>query len=116
MHNNGEPLVSGLVEIRTTFASREAAVACADLLVRECLAACVQVEGPVTSTYSWKGAVEQAEEWRCTCKTTRAASDACIAGIVSGHEYDIPQVVVTQVDVTPAYAAWVESAVGPSCR
>lgn len=108
------PLVTGLVEIRTTFASRDAAMACAEQLVRERLAACVQVEGPVTSTYSWNGAVEQAEEWRCACKTTRTASNACIAAIVRGHGYDIPQVVVIPVEVTPAYAAWVNNAMGPA--
>jgi len=106
------PLVSGLVEIRTTFASRDAAVACAERLVRARLAACVQVDGPVTSTYFWKGAVEQAEEWRCACKTTRATSAACIVAIIAGHGYETPQVVVIPVEVTPAYAAWVNASVG----
>jgi len=30
--------------------------------VKAGLAACAQVEGPVTSVYSWKGALEEAQE------------------------------------------------------
>ncbi len=109
---NRDQLVGGLVEIRTTFDSRDAAMGCAERLVRDCLAACVQVDGPVTSTYVWNGALEQAEEWRCGCKTTRAMSDACVAAILAGHGYETPQVVVIPVEATPAYAAWVDTAVG----
>lgn len=110
--SDAERLVGGLVEIHTTCASREEAVALADQLVRGRLAACGQVDGPILSTYYWKGVVEQAEEWRCTCKTTRGVSDACVAAILAGHGYETPQVVVIPVESTPAYAAWVDAAVG----
>ncbi len=109
--SQGEPLVAGLVEIHTTFDARDQAMACADRLVRARLAACVQVDGPITSTYSWQGAVEQAEEWRWTCKTTREAAGACAAAIVGGHSYAVPQVVIVPVEATEAYAAWVRSVV-----
>lgn len=105
------PLTGGCVEIRTTFPSRSAAEACAERLVRERLAACVQVEGPVSSTYAWQGQVERADEWRCSCKTTQAAQTACIAAIVSAHEYRTPQVVVAPLTATPAYAAWITETV-----
>jgi periplasmic divalent cation tolerance protein len=104
-------LVGGLVEIRTTFGSREAAMACAERLVRDRLAACAQVDGPVMSTYVWQGALERAEEWRCTCKTTDATCAMCVAGILAGHDYEIPQVIVLSVEATPAYANWIRSVV-----
>ena len=108
------PLESGLVEVRTTFSSREAAEACAGRLVQDGLAACVQVDGPVTSTYAWQGRIERAEEWRCSCKTTEAAAAGCIAALLAGHDYQTPQVIVVPVQATPAYAAWVRAAVGPA--
>jgi periplasmic divalent cation tolerance protein len=108
------PLESGLVEVRTTFGSREAAEACAERLVRDSLAACVQVDGPVTSTYVWQGRIERAEEWRCGCKTTEAAAAGCVAAILAGHAYETPQVVVVPVQATAAYAAWVRAAVRPA--
>lgn len=101
----------GLVEIRTSFASRAAAAACAERLVAGGLAACVQVDGPIASTYSWQGSIEMAEEWRCTCKTTTDRRDDCVAGILAAHDYDMPQVTIVPLEATAAYAAWVRTSV-----
>ncbi len=101
----------GLVEIRTTFGSQAAAVACAERLVAGRLAGCVQVDGPLSSTYRWREAVETSVEWRCTCKTTAARRDACVAAIVADHEYETPQVTVVSLESSPAYAAWVRASV-----
>lgn len=100
-----------VTEIRTTFAARDAAEACAHRLVAARLAACVQIDGPVHSTYCWQGTVETTEEWRCTCKTTPARAEACIAAILAGHPYVTPEVLVRQATATPAYAAWVRESV-----
>ena len=100
-----------VTEICTTFATRDAAVAIANRLVAAKLAACVQIDGPVHSTYRWRGAVETADEWRCTCKTTPARAAACVAAIVAEHSYATPEVLVRQATSTPAYAAWVRESV-----
>ena len=100
-----------VVEIRTTFSVRERAEACAERLVRERFAACAQVEGPLRSTYRWQGAVETAEEWRCTCKTAPSRAIACLEAITAGHDYELPETLVTRSTATAAYAAWVRSSV-----
>ena len=100
-----------VTEICTTFATRGAAVAIANRLVAAKLAACVQIDGPVHSTYRWQGAVETADEWRCTCKTTPTRAAACVAAIVAAHAYATPEVLVRQATATPAYAAWVRESV-----
>lgn len=101
-----------IVEIRTTFGDRAAAEACAGSLVRGRFAACVQIDGPVASTYVWQGAVETAEEWRCTCKTTLGRAAACRAALVAAHPYDLPEVIEARVEASAAYAAWVRGSVG----
>ena len=101
----------GLVEIRTTFPSRDAAEACVKGIVERRLAACGQVDGPVASTYRWRGAVESAVEWRCTFKTTAARSAACLAAVVAAHPYENPELLVAEVAAAPAYAAWVRESV-----
>lgn len=101
-----------LTEIRTTFATREAAEACAAALVAERVAACVQIDGPVQSTYRWRGAVEQAVEFRCTCKTAPERANNCVESIVRIHGYETPEILVSAVAASPAYAAWVRSSVG----
>jgi periplasmic divalent cation tolerance protein len=100
-----------IVEIRTTFGQRAAAEACAGRLVEERLAACVQVDGPVRSVYRWNGRVETAEEFRCTCKTTVERAQACVAAIERGHDYETPEIILSPVTATPAYASWVRVSV-----
>lgn len=106
-----DPPSSALVEIRTTCATEEAAAALAARLVRDRLAACVQIDGPVCSTYIWKGRPETATEWRCTCKTTRARSSACAAAIAAGHTYETPEIIVMPIAASEAYATWVHESV-----
>ncbi|MFM9059428.1 MAG: divalent-cation tolerance protein CutA [Planctomycetaceae bacterium] len=100
-----------IVEIRTTFGDRAAAEACAARLVRERLAACVQIDGPVAATYAWRGAVETSTEWRCTVKTTPRRAAACRAALTAGHPYDLPEIVESPATASPAYAAWVRESV-----
>lgn len=106
-----EPAPDAIVEIRTTLGDRTAAEALAALLVRERLAACVQIDGPVASTYAWRGAVENAQEWRCTCKTTPARATAARAAIVAAHPYETPEILESPAAASADYAAWVRSSV-----
>lgn len=100
-----------VAEIRTTFASRHEAVACGRLLVEQRLAACVQIEGPLTSIYRWQGAVETAEEFVCRVKTTPSAVAACESAIRMLHPYDCPEIIVTTACGSAAYAGWVREQV-----
>lgn len=100
-----------IVEIRTTFGTRADAEACAARLVGQRLAACVQVEGPVTSTYWWRSAVERTEEFRCTCKTTQERSQACIEALTGGHPYQTPEVICVEVSASTQYGEWVRTSV-----
>jgi periplasmic divalent cation tolerance protein len=103
-----------LVQVVTTVDSAEQAQALADALLGERLAACVQVGGPVSSTYRWKGAVERAAEWVCTAKTTSARAPALVVRLRELHPYEQPEILVTPVlDADPGYAAWVERETSP---
>lgn len=101
------------VQVTTTTPSREAADRIAQTLVRERLAACVQVQGPITSTYRWEGTVEQAAEWYCHIKTTRARIDQVTRRIRELHSYVTPEVVaVPLVGGLPEYLGWIAAEVG----
>jgi periplasmic divalent cation tolerance protein len=100
-----------MIAITTTFATREAAEACGRRLVEARLAACVQVEGPITSIYRWQGAVETAAEWRCVSKTVADRERECVAAILAGHDYATPQIIVTALAGSAAYVAWVRESV-----
>jgi periplasmic divalent cation tolerance protein len=85
------------IEVSTTTQTKEEAEKIAGVLVEERLAACVQVIGPITSTYRWEGAVEKEEEWLCTIKTKRSLWGEVEHAIKSLHPYEVPEMVALPV-------------------
>jgi periplasmic divalent cation tolerance protein len=93
--------------VTTTLATESEALAMAEVLVSERLAACVHVAGPVTSTYRWRGQVERSTEWTCQAKTSPARGEALMARIRALHTYDLPEIVVAAAAaVDPDYLRW----------
>lgn len=79
----------------------------ADHLVEHRLAACVQVTGPVTSTYRWEGRVHTSEEFMCFIKTRRELAADVEALIRSLHSYDNPEIIVVPIQGGSAsYLEW----------
>jgi periplasmic divalent cation tolerance protein len=99
---------ASVVVIRTTYPDRASAEDRGGKLVAGLVAACVQIEGPIESTYVWQGAIERAVEWRCTIKTAPWSLPACLAAIRASHPYAVPEVIWEVARATPDYAAWVE--------
>lgn len=82
-------------------------------LVHERLAACVNVHGPMRSTYRWKGAVDTEPERQLFIKTTAGRLPALEARLRALHPYELPEFVVLRPDsVSSAYEAWVRDSVG----
>jgi periplasmic divalent cation tolerance protein len=94
------------IEVHTTIDSKEGAQKIAQALVAQRLAACVQVSGPIVSTYWWQGKVEQAEEWVCTAKTRRELYTALEQAIRQVHPYDVPEIVA--VDLVAGHASYLD--------
>jgi periplasmic divalent cation tolerance protein len=93
--------------VTTTVERREDADALARKLVEDRTAACVQVMGPIESTYRWRGSVEVAQEWLCLAKTTRASYADLERAILGLHPYETPEVVALPiVDGSTAYLEW----------
>ena len=62
---------------------------------------------PLRSTYSWQGAVEEAEEWEVEARTRVDQVPSVEAAVAAEHPYDVPLVEVsgpTRTNV--AYADW----------
>jgi periplasmic divalent cation tolerance protein len=99
--------MSDLILILTTMPDDERAHSLARTLVDESLAACVNVHGPMTSTYRWKGTVEREAERQVVIKSTRARLEALEARVRALHPYELPEFVVLDAKASEAYAAWV---------
>jgi len=105
--------MTGSLQVSCTVDTREAADALAHGLVDGRVAACVQVLGPIASTYRWQGAVETAEEWLLLIKTTADAFPRLRQELVERHPYDVPEVLAMPVvEGNPAYLDWIGENVG----
>lgn len=96
-----------LAIVLTTLGADADAGAIARTLVDERLAACVNVLPPMTSTYRWKGAVEQEREQQLVIKTARAGIPALHARLVELHPYELPEFLVLDAAGSAAYAGWI---------
>lgn len=101
--------MSGFAQISTTTDNRDEANKIARLLIEQKLAACVQIAGPIKSTYWWKGEVEQAEEWLLIIKSKEALFERVKKLIKENHSYDVPEILLMPItDGSQDYLKWLE--------
>jgi len=97
-----------LVIVLTTMPDDGRADELARTLVDERLAACVNVHGPMMSTYRWKGSVERDAERQLVIKTTRDRIAALEARLRLLHPYELPEFVVIGVEGgSDKYLRWI---------
>ena len=101
--------MASCMHVITTIDTKERADAIGKRLLEERLAACVQIEGPISSSYWWKGEVETAEEWRCSIKTTVEKYSEVERTVRSNHPYEEPEIVGLAITVgSSTYLKWIE--------
>jgi periplasmic divalent cation tolerance protein len=101
-----------LVVATTTVEKQAQADDLARRIIDARLAACVQIDGPITSHYVWDRSLQRSAEWRLTIKTLASAAAALSDLVHRIHPYDTPQwVVLPTLEVSPDYYRWVQNAV-----
>jgi periplasmic divalent cation tolerance protein len=103
--------MADFILFQTTLPDRDAAQHLAERLVRDRIAACVQISGPVTSVYRWHDSVETASEWLVSAKLRRVDWRIASALVAELHPYELPELLAVPVEaVSPAYATWIQEA------
>lgn len=96
-----------VILVCTTVDTQAAAEAMARALVDKQLAACVHIE-PIQSVYRWQGQVQQAHEFKLSCKTTADLSRQVEAAIQELHSYELPAIYsLTPSHVHAPFEQWV---------
>lgn len=85
------------IQISTTTETKEQARKIAKYLVEQKLAACVQISGPIESTYRWKGKAETANEYLCLIKTRTTLFKKVESAIKILHPYETPEIIATPI-------------------
>jgi len=94
----------------TTVANRADAERIAADTVARGLAACVQIEGPITSYYRWEGRSERTEEFRLTFKCLSAQIEPLQHNVLASHPYDTPEWLAIRAErVGEKYLSWAEA-------
>lgn len=99
--------MSDFLIVSTTVATKEDALSISKAVLEPRLAACVQVVGPVTSSYWWQGKLEQSEEWLCLIKTSMAHYPEMEQAVRGAHKYENPELIAVSIEAgSPAYLQW----------
>lgn len=100
------------IQVVTTTAERQDADALARAVLDKRLAACVQISGPIDSSYWWNNRLETAQEWILTIKTRRDLFPPLEKLLLELHPYDQPEIVATLcVEISAGYLKWLNEQV-----
>ncbi len=91
----------------STVSSKDDAIQLMDQLLKESLIACGQVNGPVTSSYKWKGKTASEKEWQVTVKFNKQNERTVQKRILELHPYDTPEWVYVKAGSYAEYSNWV---------
>ncbi|MCL0052259.1 divalent-cation tolerance protein CutA [Peptococcaceae bacterium] len=101
------------IQVFTTTEKEEDAKKIAKTIVEERLAACVQILGPITSTYWWKESIETSKEWLLFIKSKKSMYEELEKAIKSIHPYQVPEIIAVPVTAgSKDYLGWLKKELG----
>ena len=116
MKSSDAPVKPRVIVVVTTVGTEEQALDIAHHLVRDGLAACVNILPGVRSVFRWKGKVTVDGEFMLLVKTVESNFEAVRSVMKELNAYELPEILgfpATFADA--AFAEWVaESSVGPA--
>jgi len=96
------------IVIVSTYPDKKSISKVAHVVVEKKLAACVNYT-KINSIYSWKGKIEDVEEFLALFKTTAKSKQKLKEEIAKSHPYDVPEIVELKMDdANVPYMKWLE--------
>jgi len=98
------------IQVLISIDTEEGARVLQRLLVERRVAACVQILGPISSTYWWEGRIEEAQEWLCLAKTLAGQYHRLESLVKDNHPYDVPEILALPILAgNKDYLDWIET-------
>ena len=100
------------IVVFVTAKDKEQAKTIADGLLKDRLAACVNVVGGVQSFFWWSGKIDQAGEVLLVIKTKKVLFKKIVLKVKALHSYDVPEVIALPIiGGNFDYLKWIEESV-----
>ena len=97
------------IVVLITVPSREFSEEISHALVKDQLAACVNIIPGIFSIYQWKGGIESDNEFLLIAKSRTALLDKIVATVKKFHPYDVPEVIALPIIAgSDDYMAWID--------
>ena len=101
--------MDNIMLVYMTAGSKNEAMAIANELVENHLAACVNIVPGLTSVYQWQGKLEKDNEVLLLIKTQEDRYNQLEALIQQAHPYELPEVVAIDISTgSERYLAWLD--------
>ena len=89
--------MTDFIHVSTTTSTKASADKIAKTLVKQRLAGCVQILGPIQSSYWWNGKLQNAREWLCLIKAQSRDYRRIELAIKKEHPYEVPEVLALPI-------------------
>lgn len=94
----------------STFPNKRILDSIANKLVSENIVACVNIS-KISSVYSWRGKIENTNEYLAIFKTTSKKKDTLKKRLKELHPYDVPEIAqIDVVSINSPYMKWLVDA------
>ena len=102
--------MSRFIQVSTTVNDRRVADKIAKILLKKRLSSCVQILGPIASSYWWNGRTERAKEWLCLVKARSGDYPEIESAIKKIHPYQVPEILALPIlNGNPDYLRWIRT-------
>lgn len=96
-----------LISLITTKNKKEA-INIGKVLVKEKLAACVNIISPINSIYRWRGKIEKTNEVLLIVKTKKGLEEEIIKKVKALHGYENPEIIFLKIEKgSKEYLKWI---------
>lgn len=98
------------IVVYVTVPNREAGKKLAESIVKEKLAACVNMVPGIESVYQWKGEIQTDPEELLIIKTRQSLLGALTDHVKANHPYEVPEVIALPINGgSLEYLEWIKS-------